>query len=59
MVAGYEIYFPTIIRFNIHERTFVEMTTFFFPFLVQLLCDEDGMVEIIGVNARVYVMGVA
>lgn len=46
LVAGYDIDFATIIRYQLHEQAFAEPTILPFPCLVQQLCDEAGVLEI-------------
>lgn len=57
--VGYDIDFRVIIRYQMHEREFGEMTIMSFPCLVQLVYDEVDLPEILGVDVRVKVTGVA
>lgn len=56
---GYDIDFVAIIRYKMHECTLGELTTLPFPCLVYLLYDEVSVPEILGVDHRVKVLGVA
>lgn len=53
MATGYDIDFATIIRYEIHKRVFGETTTLPFSYLVQLLCDEPGVLDIPRIDVRV------
>lgn len=53
MMAKYSIYFATILRHKIYEKAFREMTNLTFPYMIQRLCDEAGVPEILGVDERV------
>lgn len=46
IMTGYDIYFATIIRYDLYKWEFGEITTLPFPYLVQLLCDEADVPEI-------------
>lgn len=59
MVIGYDINFVAIIIYDMHELVFRETTTLPFPYLVQLLCDEDHVTEIFSINSKVEAMGMA
>ncbi|KAF3636801.1 hypothetical protein FXO37_25265 [Capsicum annuum] len=59
LMVGYNIDFTAIIRYEIHERAFGELTTLPFPCLVQQLYNEAGVPKVLGVNLRVKAMGVS
>lgn len=50
MMDRYDIEFPAIIRHELYERAFSDMTILFFPYLVQLLCDEASVTEVPSVD---------
>lgn len=50
MTSSYDINFVAIIRYKMHERAFEETTILPFPCPVQLLCDEVGVLEMLGIE---------
>lgn len=48
-----------MISYEMHERVFRKMTILPFPCLVKLLCDEENILDILGVNVRVESTGIA
>lgn len=47
MMAENDIDFATILQHEIHDRAFGEAINFPFPYLIQRLCDEVGVLEIL------------
>lgn len=52
---GYDIEFSRWIWIKIHERAFKEFTTFSFPWLIQILCDDVWVPGILDIDQRVEV----
>lgn len=58
-IAGYEIDFTSIIRYELHERAFKDLTTMLFCFLNQQLYDKIGVPKIFDVNRKIEVKIIA
>lgn len=52
LMAGYDIYFATILRYELHDRAFGELTNLSFPCIIQKLCDKVGVLELPGIDER-------
>lgn len=59
MLVVYEVEFAAVIRYEMHEWAFRDMTTLSFPYLIQRLCDETGVPEILDVDRIIEVMSIA
>lgn len=52
LIVGYETDFVAVIMCELHKRAFGDLTIMPFPFLIQQLCNEVGVLEISHVNRR-------
>lgn len=59
IMAQHVIDFAAILRYKIHDRAYMEEMNFLFLCLIQILCDEDKIPEIQGVNKKVLVTATA
>lgn len=59
LIAGYEVDFVVVIKYELHERAFGDLITMPFYCLTQLLCDKERVLEILDINRRIKMMSVA
>lgn len=52
-MVGYDIDFSAILRYELHDKAFGELTNLIFPCIIQSICDEAGVLELPGFNERV------
>lgn len=50
MMAGYDIYFASILWYELHERAFGEMTNPLFSDIIQKLCNKSSVLELPGID---------
>lgn len=53
LMVGYDINFAIILRYELHERAFGELTNLLCPCMIQNLYDEVGVPKLPGINKRV------
>lgn len=56
LMVGYDVDFGTILRHELHEKAFGELTNLSLPNIIQRLCNKMGVIEILGVDERVPAM---
>lgn len=50
LIAGYEVNFNMVIKYELYDRAFGDLTIIPFPCLIQQLCDEFGVPKISNCN---------
>lgn len=53
LMAGYDVYFSFILRHELYDRAFGELTNLPFPHMIKRLCNKVRVPELSGINERV------
>lgn len=53
LIDGYDIDFAAILKYTLHDRAFGKTTNLPFPYMIQMLCDKEGVPELPGIDKRV------